>query len=1290
MSANSFTPSQQAALTARGNVLVVAGAGTGKTHTLVERCCALLLHEGCSLDEILMVTFTDAAAAEMRKRIRSRLSEKASQSGDARVIQRLEEQIALLDTAYISTLHSFCLRLVREHFHDERLRLDPEFAVLTEEQVHQLRHNTLDTLLDAHYGGDSDEARAFQKFITEQVSGQETKVRDLIWQLHRYSRSLADPAAWLEKQLAMFAEPQPIQWREWLQTGFNDWRAQWSRDLETFSGTPNVATCLEALRSTQADSSLDKIAVALSRIQDAFSGKWPYGKIGAVRDKIKGFFSEAAFLQSLLPGVDGEDPLAQDWEWSRSHMQTLLRLTREFGELFDDAKREAGGVDFSDLEQFALRLLWNNNNPIISSPSPPRSGGVGRGEVALRAQGKTQLNSAGEPAPLAREWQSRFKFVFVDEYQDINEAQDAILRAVSREGAEANRFLVGDVKQSIYRFRLADPGIFQAYKKLWERTSPGQAPATPANAGTTSPYPIGWERAGVRAGVRGEVGENCQTIPLSDNFRSREAILDFVNSFFALLMRHEIGGVTYDSDAHLKFGAPKKRADFSRSASPAPHVEIHLRAKTKEDDAPDYEHNGSPGSATTELPDLDATEKEARLVALQLKKLRRDKLQIWDDDKKVFRAVEWRDMVVLLRSPRNKAEIFAREFNRAGVPLHVKRESFYAATEVSDLLSLLQLLDNPMQDLPLLAVLRSPLVGLSVDELAMIRASQREDRFWGAMLKFAATSPNAGTTSPSPIGWEKAGVRAAVSGEAESIATAARSKLKAFLVSFDAWRRQARRGALSSCVRTILDATHYESLVLAQERGEERLANVNRLLRLMRQFDPYQRQGLLRFLRFVEAQRDAEAEEEPASPALTDAVRLFSIHQSKGLEFPVVAVADFAKGFNFKDLHADILLDAEFGLCPKIAPAKFNGHYPSLPYWLARRRQKRELLGEELRLLYVAMTRARDRLLLVGSVTPKQLETRWQQDGEINTTTLLHARSYADWLSAWFARNCAAAVSGEHGETKDCRWFVHDDASLVDDAAGSAAAGTQTIIQLSKPETERLRQRLETQYSFAAATDEPAKTSVSALRRRAMETLEQEETVEFFRTRSAKSEMANTAKSSADIGTAYHRFLERVALDQLTSAKTLRAEAERMVDEGVLLAEEMAWLNFDSLIEFWRSEFGRKILANAQHLRRELAFTARFSPAELPAHPSLVNGDALRDEFVIVQGVADVAVILPKEIWLLDYKTDRVRSSEIGDKVKIYEPQLNLYAHALERIYGRPVTERHLHFLSCGITVPIF
>ena len=1208
---SAMTPSQQAALTARGNVLVVAGAGTGKTHTLIERCCSLLIEDGCSLDEILMVTFTDAAAAEMRKRIRARLAKNVSESTVPRLTRRLDEQIAQLDSACISTLHSFCLRLVRDHFHDERLRLDPEFAVLTEEQVHQLRRQALDELLESLYRGSSADARAFREFLAGQVSGNETKVRDLIWQLHRYSRSLSDPAGWFEKQLAIFADSEPRQWREWFKSGFCEWRERWNCDLQPFSGTANVADCLKALASVKANASLKQIADALSKILDTYSAPWARGSIGTVRKKIEDFFTDAAFLHSLLPAENGEDPLKQDWEWSRGHMQTLLRLARQFGDAFDASKRDAAGVDFSDLEQFALRLLWDA--------------------------------SANRPTPLAQEWQARFKHIFVDEYQDINEAQDTILRAVSREGEHANRFLVGDVKQSIYRFRLADPKIFQACKKLWSENP---------DAG--------------------------KTIPLSHNFRSHEAVLDFVNSFFSLFMREHVGGVTYDQDARLIFGAPETRIRFSRRSNPLPPVEIHIRTKTKDDGAVEFNENGD-SESSADVVDLDATEKEARLAALQLKKLRADKLEIWDDDQKISRAVEWRDMVVLLRSPRHKAEIYAREFNRVGVPLRVRRESFYSATEISDLLGLLQLLDNPMQDLPLLAVLRSPFVGLSVDELAMVRAGHHDDRFWAAALRFNSQPPR-------------------FSGRAEEIAAAAHSKLQQFFNNFDEWRRQARRGTLSNCVRAILDQTHYESLILAQERGEERLANLNRLLRLLRQFDPYQRQGLLRFLRFVESQRDAEAGEQPASSASSDAVRLLSIHQSKGLEFPVVALADIAKNFNFADLRADILLDAEFGLCPRIAPPHINARYPSLPYWLARQRQKRELLGEELRLLYVAMTRARDRLLLIGSVSEKQIETRWQNDGETNSAAPVHARSYADWLATWFAKHCAPGSAGvppaspsmsATGENEHCRWTLHDDTSLVNETTGAENAPAKTIVRLSKPDSERLRRKLSAKYSFTAATEQPAKTSVSILRRRAMETFEPEEAVEFFRPRfrAPKTSGDSPGISSADVGTAHHRFLEQVSFGRLGGAGELRAEADRMVAEGILSREEAGWLDFNSLLKFWQSDVGKRIQAGAPNVRRELAFTARFSPAELP--PPSPEIEAMKDEFVVVQGVADVVVMLPNEIWLLDFKTDRVTSKELAAKTEMYKPQLDLYARALEKIYQKPVTECWLHFLACSTTVPV-
>ena len=814
---SALTPSQQAALNAKGNVLVMAGAGTGKTKTLVERCCALL-EGGCALDELLMVTFTEAAAAEMRHRIHLRLASRRDEvaATDPKTAQHLDEQLALLDTADISTIHGFCLKLIREHFHHEQLQLDPEFSVFSDAQIHQIKHETLDALLESHYGADTNEPKAFRDFVTVRARGDEDRVRELIWGLHRYSQSLASPEGWVEGQLGSFNVAEPTLWRAWFVESFAECRVRWGQRFSSFSFSKNVELCLAALGALPSKPAVEQITEALVSIAEAFKAKWPHGHAGKVRDVLDDCFSEAEFLHSLTPTADGVDPLAQDWEWTRHQMLTLLGLVRDFSADFARAKREAAGVDFSDLEQFALRVLWDANTE--------------------------------SPTAIALSLRARLTHIFVDEYQDINAAQDTILRAVSRTGADANRFLVGDVKQSIYRFRLADPTIFQGYKRAWQ----------------TAPVATG------------------AVIPLSDNFRSRTALLDFINPFFASLMREEIGGVSYDEAAELKFGVPEKRESLSRKLDGEPSVELHLRLKDgNEEDGAGEDNLGGGETAANELLILEATEKEARMVALRLRELLEEKFQVWGGES--FRDVEWSDMVVLLRSPSNKVESFAKEFSRAGVPLHAARGGFYDTTEVSDLLSLLQLLDNPLQDVPLLAVLRSPLVGLSLDELAIIHAAFPKEKFWTATKMFCFKQTN-------------------FSDAAAVIAQATLPKLKSFHASFESWRNLSRLGAISDCLETVLTDSHYEAMLLAMPRGQERRVNVNRLLNLTRQFDPHQRQGLMRFLDFVKTQRDADAEEESAQPASTNAVRLMSIHKSKGLEFPVVALPDLAKMFNFQDL----------------------------------------------------------------------------------------------------------------------------------------------------------------------------------------------------------------------------------------------------------------------------------------------------------------------------------------------------------------------------------------------------
>src|ERR1043165_1023352 len=584
------TAAQQSAVAARGNVLVMAGAGTGKTRTLVERCVNCLCDpaQPASLDELLIVTFTDAAATEVRQRIREELEKRASQS-DA---MHWPAQLALFDIAPIGTLHSFCFKLVQQHFHE--LGLDPQLTVLDEGQARLMANETLAAVLQEHYATRSAASEAVRRLIQTQAGGQDKVVRTLVLRLHHHAQTRPHPGAWFADQVDLFASPEPAVWREWLREGIADWRSRWTPILAAWAalGNGKAASCREMVERLPEKFSRDQAAEIFARLRPA-SEDWPHGKKSAWGPPLTKFFEEAAFLGSLsalpappagsvaetkretlvkhLPkaasagtavGEGGPtiltDPLVEDWNWTRGPMTTLLHLAQEFSDRFSETKREAGVVDFHDLEQFALQLLWNF--------------------------------SANQPTAIAHRLRGKIRFVFVDEYQDINAAQDRILAALSRDSSfgvppsggagekppeggtptPGNRFLVGDVKQSIYRFRHADPQIFRNYAAHWRD-----------GRGTT--------------------------IPLSENFRSREGILQFVNSVFALLMREEIGGGAYDEAARLGFGAPAERQAFRAAAEAEPRVELVLRLKGGNPSADEADE-----AAADALAELEDAEKEAR------------------------------------------------------------------------------------------------------------------------------------------------------------------------------------------------------------------------------------------------------------------------------------------------------------------------------------------------------------------------------------------------------------------------------------------------------------------------------------------------------------------------------------------------------------------------------------------------------------------------------------------------------------------------------------------------------
>ncbi len=477
-------------------------------------------------------------------------------------------------------------------------------------------------------------------------------------------------------------------------------------------------------------------------------------------------------------------------------------------------------------------------------------------------------------------------------------------------------------------------------------------------------------------------------------------------------------------------------------------------------------------------------------------------------------------------------------------------------------------------------------------------------------------------------------------------------------------------------------------------RGAQRRANIKRFLRLAERFDHFQRQGLYRFLNFIEVQRETGVEPDAVSLPGENAVRLMSIHQSKGLEFPVVALADLAKPFNSQDARGEIIFDEELGLCPRVKPPHTGRRYPSLPHWLAQRHQRREQAGEELRLLYVTMTRARDLLILSGTVTEEKWSKQWQEAGEITVQKILSAGSYADWLGLWFAQQPGAGPSLQ-GELPYLHWRMVDDAELSRQRREDVSLGTKVNLpELDEATLRQLQKTLTWHYDFDAATRRAAKSSVTALRRQAADELDDEAAQVFparpmFAGRSHELKTGSRRLSAADAGTAHHKFLQLITLEHASDVKVLAAEAERLEREKVLSPEERGVLDLKAVAAFWRSDPGGKILQHAADVRRELEFTAKFAPAKLDEIIGGISTDELKGEFIVVQGVADLVVLLPEEIWLVDFKTDEVRTGELPAKIKTYTPQLRLYARALAKIYARPVTNAWLHFLSVQHTAAV-
>ncbi|MCX8036549.1 MAG: helicase-exonuclease AddAB subunit AddA [Candidatus Sumerlaeia bacterium] len=1286
-----WTDAQRRAIETRGtDLLVAASAGTGKTAVLVERCIRLVTDPiaPVDLDRLLVVTFTEAAAAEMRNRIGEALQRQiAQQPADV----RLRRQLMLLDRAMISTLHSFALRLIQEHFF--RLGLDPNLTVQDPDEGLLLRHETLDDLFESLYTDESETGRRFARLIEHYGrDGDDAPVRCVVLDLWEFLRSLPQPDRWKRevldsypkadetpppfKQLRRWHEPFVAALREDLLQIESDLgaAAQWAGSAIPFTHGimqhfQSIAAEMAKLRNTLESKGYDAFHAAMKqwdyptlRINKSVAEELKQ-KARARNDRIRKAYHDLCKQWCALSGAEWVETLRA----TREGVEMMFYLVGRFDAEFARVKRERGEVDFGDIERFCFDLLCD----------------------------KVSEGDRYTPSEVARkEIRDRFEAVLVDEYQDINPLQDAIIRLCAREN-EAERppnlFMVGDVKQSIYRFRLAEPKLF--LQRL--------------------------------AAFRPEGGAGVgQCIDLSENHRSRLGLLEAINALCRRIMAPEVGGIVYDSAAELRggFDFPEEcGSDIPPPTSGLP-VEIHFFDRAREETASNNDKantsahaaeiepadgtEDSPPAGAVGTPDeLEQIEIEAHWVAGRIRAMLGGEFSIWDRGEGRYRPVARRDIAVLLQTAAYKAALFVRILRAQGIPAYTDAPpGQFLPTEIRDLFALLELLDNPCQDIPLAAVLRSPLVRLSEDDLARIRIHRREGGFFSAAYAYAESGPD------------------------ERL----RRRLREFFDCLERWRTLARRGPLARALWTIYDETGYLDYVTAMDDGAQRRANLIGLYDRARQFDEFQRRGLGRFIQFIRQLQ--ETENELATPSAVseadDVVRVMSIHKSKGLEFPVVFLADIGKKFNFQNALGDVVTDRSLGVALRAVVPRRKIKYPTLAHVLASRRVEREILAENIRLLYVAMTRAREKLVLCGSVELDKALRVWSEraaaggnDGRIalSAGVLSSARSFSDWIGPALAR--LGCWSGADQPTLQAHpmFAVHlhraEEIRGLQTKGFEPAADEETLRKIAtlqpvdtpphdRQEVTQIVERLTWHYAARPLTRVRGKMSVSEIKRRFETGRESDEAPDGWGREAMVRRPAFMAAAAGEsplltateIGTATHAVLRHLDLSQPADEATVRSQIAQIAAKGKLTAAEAAVVDAAAIARFLQSPLGTEIRQAPGRAWREMPFSLAVPALEIARlergffeKDGLDRSDKLdiifNNEWVQVQGIIDLLFERPEGFVLLDFKTDRIESGEVPARAAFYRPQMEFYARAAETIFRRPVVEQVLYFLSCGVAV---
>ena len=1278
-----WTPEQESAIIApkdssldNQTLLVAAAAGSGKTAVLVERIITRLkdMDNPLSVQELMVVTFTKAAAQEMSARIGLALAKAMESTEDAAMQERLERQLNLLPSAHISTLHSFCQWVIRSYFY--KLDINPTARIGNEAEMALLQQEVLADLLTKSYEEGLYNIYELADFFSDDKS--DAGLTAKIMSLYNYAMSLANPDGWLRKALepykeAMTANPSDTLWGQYM---WDQHVAVIDRIRERLERMEQIL--LDPVGPHKWQNIYDNQLAALGMLSGAETWddmgeackhtdtfiKDRFNKLGeevdpSLQAEFKSLGSQnkddLKAMQAAVFTVP-EATLQEQFKAQYPIIKGLVELTIAFHKAYRDMKQEQGIMDFSDLEHLCLALLVEPG----TEDDP-------------------------QPSDVAKELQDTFKEIMVDEYQDTNGVQETIINLISRVD---NRFYVGDVKQAIYSFRMADSSLFMEKYNTYGGTDAVE-----------------------------------RRIDLAKNFRSHENILAATNFLFYQIMTEEAAELNYTEAESL---IPGRIVEDAPEDWIGGDVELQLLDVSKDTlsaSESDEDEGGDP----------ENNERELDFIIQKIKEIHGAKKKVQNPDG-TFRQIEWRDFAILRRSLAGWGTRAVEAMRQAGIPAVVnERDGYFEAQEIQLLLALLSIIDNPEQDLPMAAVLHSGLVGLDANELGALRLSG-EGSLWSLMPAYAEEAQD--------------------------------ERLLAFIDHMERWRTLSRRHGVTDLLWDIYESQDYVNYVGAMPNGLVRRANVLALYDRAKGYEASGFRGLFRFLRFVESLRDSN-QDMPLANVVSEAdnvVRLMTIHKSKGLEFPVVFLSGVQKGFNMMDLRSELLIDKNAGLGLKGYFPDIRVSFPTMPWFYIKDVKEAALKAEEERILYVALTRARDKLIMTGyfkgfknakgklSTLGELIKNAASVEGQqLPTDIITQANTYLEWLVMGFARHLdggnplRVAIEYE-GPTyfdlpdKKCRIKVEiHDGSLYGDLDYKADIDETTINKIRELQAvnavelpQEIEDRFNYSYPYSDATRRTAKISVSELKRRFQERELEAGTIDTLNepiitvdtgakravsdailgqaikidpkssvnveakninpaglpiteasdVTVSSDELANSVfgrkpqalQSEEDVltgaqwGTLMHEAMQWLPLAQYTQA-SLTKELDALVMKGTFTEEERNLLSDTSLYKFFSSDLGQRLI-NAKRIERELPFSMLFEGKRV--YDTLEDGENL-----FLQGIIDTAFEEDGEWVLVDYKTDRVKSGE--DLIKRYKIQMDLYKEALQRLTGMPVKACYIY-----------